>query len=189
MQTVSFFYDDYKKVQGVLIELEKFGVPASATKMVACDADERYRTAPLTHTTTDDALFGAAIGGVAGIASGAMAAMGVLEAPGFEPMVSMGVLAASAAAGIGGALIGWLSGSLTHFIYARGVPAGSGTLITVQTSNERAGFVESILRRGLAITPPKRLGGYLDRSRTFDGSSSQTVRPIETRIQRSNFQS
>ena len=67
MQTIRFFYDDYKKVQNVLSELKQFGVHASATKLVACDADERYRTLPVSRGP-----IGAAIGGMAGIIAAAM---------------------------------------------------------------------------------------------------------------------
>ena len=105
MQTISFFYDDYRKVQRVLAELEKFGMPASVTKLSACDADEYYRAEPADNATADDAAFGTAVGGVAGMAVGALAAVGVFAAPGLEPLIAMGVLATSTAFGTGGAMI------------------------------------------------------------------------------------
>lgn len=188
MQTISFFYDDYKKVQNVLAELQKFDVAASATKLVACDADERYRAAPLTHTIPDDAMVGAAIGGVAGLVAGAMAAMGSLEAPGLEALATMGLMTTSAAGGLGGALIGWLSGSLTHLIYAKSGRPGSGTLISVHTSDEQAGFVETIMRRGLATNPSTRLGDYLETGWAKD-ASPRAVAPLAPRFHSGNLQS
>ena len=189
MQTISFFYDDYKKVQNVLAELQKFGVPASATKLVACDADERYRTMPIVNDVASAPQIGAAFGGVAGIIAGAMIATGGLEVPGFGAWAAMSVLMLCAIIGTGGALIGWLSGSLTQLIYAKNAGPGSGTMITVHTSSERAGFVEAILRSGLAINPSKRMTDYQDKQWTIDASAASTVIPLETRFQRSNFQS
>ena len=189
MQTISFFYDDYKKVQNVLAELHKYGVSVSATKLVACDADERYRSMPIVNSTCNDAQIGAAMGGVAGTIAGALIATGGLEVPGFGSLAAMGVLMFSTIIGTGGALIGWLSGSLTQLIYAKSTGPGSGTMITVHINNERAAFVEAILRSGLAVNTPKRLTDYPYKPWTIDVSAARVVVPLETRFERSNFQS
>lgn len=139
MQTISFFYDDHKKVRNVLAELEEFGVSASATKLVACDADEHYRSQP----SGDDSTFGA--------------------------------------------LVGLLIGCLPQFISAGRVQPRSGTMITVQTTDEQAAFVQAILRSGLSIDKPKRLGGYQTRGWTMRDSFRGAIAPIEISRERSNF--
>lgn len=127
-------------------------MPASAAKFMACDADEHYRSGSVDNASADDAAFGTIIGGVASLAAGALTAVGALGAPGLEPLVAMGVLAASTALGTGGALNGCLGGFSTHFIYAKSAEPGSGTMITVRADSERAAFVEANLRRGLAVS-------------------------------------
>ncbi len=189
MQTISFFYADYKKAQNVLAELQKFGVSANATKLVACDAGELYRTMPIVNSTSNDAQIGAAIGVVAGIIAGAMIATGGLEVPGFGSLAAMGVLMLCAIIGTGGALIGWLSGSLTQLIYAKSTGTGSGAMITVHTNSERAAFVEAILRSGLAVNTPKRLTDFSYKPWTIDVPAPSTAGPLGTRCRRSNFQS
>ena len=187
MQTISFFYDDYKKVQRVLAELKSFGVKADATKLLACDADERYRISPSNHATANDAVIGAFIGGVAGVGTGVLATLGVIDTPIFAPLSMLGGLTMSILVGAVGASAGWVSGSLTHLIHVKKNEAASGTLVTVQATSQQAPTVEAILRSVLTVSQSKRLADYRDQHWSMHDTMAPAVASIETRRQSNHY--
>ena len=187
MQTISFLYDDYRKVQSVLADLEKSGISSAATTLVARDADERYRSAPTTGTVTDEAAFGAIVGGLAGLGLGALIGIGAFELPGFGPLVASGILATSAATGLGGAVMGWLTGALMYYVYAKADRPDCGTVVSVCADDERAASIEAIMRRYSAVPPPERLNSYRDGGWTIHDSLATNFVPAEISRQRNSF--
>ena len=187
MQTISFFYDDYKKVQRVLAELHSFGIKADATKLLACDADERYRVSPSDHVTANDAVIGAIIGGVAGVGSVALAALGLVDAAFLAPLLNFGVVTTLIVAGITGAAVGWASGSLTHFVHVKSKEPASGTLVTVQATSQQAPVVETILRSALTVSRSRSLAVYRDKHWSLHDSMAPAVPAIEMSRHRTHY--
>lgn len=187
MQTISFLYDDYRKVQSVLADLERSGVPVSATALVARDADERYRSVPATDTLTDDALFGAIVGGLAGLGFGVIAATGAFDMSAFTSLSALGGLLASAVMAMGGAVCGWLTGALLHFVYARDDLAAGGTIVSVNTDDERAAIVEAIMRQRSVSEPPLNGDGLRANRWQINGSMAPGFVSRQTSRQRSDL--
>lgn len=188
MQTISFFYDDYRKVQRVLAELKRFGVKADATELLACDADERYRVLPSDHVTANDAVIGAIIGGVTAVGFVALAAQGVVDAAFLAPLLAFGVLKMSIIAGFTGAAVGWASGSLTHFVHVKSKEPASGTLVTVQATSQQAPIVETILRSALTVSRSRSLADYRNKHWSLHDSMAPAVSAIEMNRHRTHYQ-
>ena len=181
MQTISFFYDDYKKVKKVVTELKSLGVSAACTSMVARNADEPYRYAPVTDSFWDDGVIGAEVGGFTGIVLGALAATGTLGIPGLGQVVALGIVTTSFAAGVLGALSGALLGSLISLVSAKSSSSDSGTLLSVKTNDEQAASVEAIMRKGYSAAQAKRIDVY--RNTDWSGLKSLTP-PFGPRVPR-----
>jgi hypothetical protein len=118
---------------------------------------------PLETTGAESEAAGdAVIGGIVGLATGMVAVV----LPGIGPLIAAGPLAGTIAGAIGGLGVGAAAGGIVgllrdhgisedeaHF-FAEGVKRG-GSLVTVQTSNERVDQARKILERYGAIDTEK----------------------------------
>ena len=157
MQTISFFYDDHRKVKKVLSDLAVLGVAPAATSLVARDADEPYRYRNVVERSEVDEAFGAIFGGVIGIVFGAFLVTGTFEIPGFGVLVSTGEILTFLTTGSVGALGGWIIGYFIRHLTLHSRSADTGTLLSVRANDDEALAVEEIMRKGYSSEPSDRI--------------------------------
>jgi hypothetical protein len=196
MKTVVALFDDFEHARMAVQELHDAGFGGDSINMVARDANGDY-TRHLGGTmsegaqeTVEDAAGGAAtgagVGAVLGGLGGLLVGLGALAIPGIGPVLAAGPLAAAlTGAGIGAAA-GGLVGALSEMgvpeteshNFAEGIRRG-GTLITVQTEDERASEAADILNRHHPVNVSRRSefwrqsGDYGDYDRAQPWTSDQ----------------
>lgn len=175
-KTIVGLFDDFNEAQRVVQDLEGAGFNRSdisvvANQTAAIPSGSTASGATDAAGTASAAGTGAATGGLVGGAIGLLTGLGLLVIPGIGPVLAAGTLAAtlgSTAVGAGiGAAAGGLIGGLTHAgvpedeagYYAEGVRRG-GTLVTVNSPDERTDEAVAILNRHNAVDVENRGAAY-----------------------------
>lgn len=156
-QTITRSYDDYEAASTVVAQLEAAGFSDSEVSIVG------------RHEKADDsnAGEGAGIGAALGGAAGLLAGLGLIAIPGVGPVVAAGWLASTAAGAVAGGATGGIVGALISAgtseadanYYAETVRRG-GTVVSVQTSDDRAPAAEAIMDGATPIDRDERLAEY-----------------------------
>ena len=156
-RTVIALYDNVEHARDAVTDLIDTGFERERVSIVANDARGKFRAVEGTEAGSDmasDIGAGAGIGAVLGGIAGLVIGLGAFTIPGIGPLVAAGPLATTLA-GLGvGAAAGGLVGALTNLgipeedaeTYAEGVRRG-GTLVTVETDDERSNLAVDILNR------------------------------------------
>ncbi len=175
-KTIVGLFDDFTEAQRVVQDLESAGFNRSDISVVANQTAAVPGGSAATGTTGSEetanaAGAGATTGGLVGGAIGLLTGLGLLVIPGIGPVLAAGTLATalgSTALGAGiGAAAGGLIGGLTHVgvpeeeagYYAEGVRRG-GTLVTVNSPDERTDEAVAILNRHNAVDVENRGASY-----------------------------
>ncbi|MBZ5712383.1 YsnF/AvaK domain-containing protein [Nannocystis pusilla] len=177
MKTVIGLFDDFNDAQAVVTALLKRNIDRADISVVANNLENipinldkdpaEGRHEAMAESAKTGAGTGAIVGTGVGGVLGFLAGIGSIFIPGIGPIVAAGpLLAALTGAGVGaaaGAALGGLVGALTqagvpehdaHF-YAEAVRRG-GTLVLVQTSDERAADVASMMSGSGAVDVDRR---------------------------------
>ncbi|PCC67682.1 protein of unknown function [Nannocystis exedens] len=177
MKTVIGLFDDFNDAQAVVTALLKRNIDRADISVVANNLENipidlnkdpaEGRHEAMAESAKTGAGTGAIVGTGVGGVLGFLAGIGSIFIPGIGPIVAAGpLLAALTGAGVGaaaGAALGGLVGALTqagvpehdaHF-YAEAVRRG-GTLVLVQTSDERAADVASMMSGAGAVDVDRR---------------------------------
>jgi uncharacterized protein (TIGR02271 family) len=153
VRTIVGLYDKFEDTQQVVRELTDAGFDKNNINLIAHDNNGKLSKQAGSGEKQDlknGAVAGAAVGGIGGLLVG----LGALMIPGVGPVLAAGPIAAAlAGAGVGaagGALVGALIDlgipeEQSHR-YAEGVRRG-GTLVTVQTDDQRANDALQIMNR------------------------------------------
>jgi hypothetical protein len=147
MDVVTRSYRTFEDARNVALRLEEAGVPVDRISLVG-----RHRTGD------DHAAQGAAIGGLAGGATGLLAGLGLVTIPGLGPVVAIGWLAstivgagtAAAAGGALGAVAGAQAEAAQEPSHAEAVRRGEA-VVAVRTEPSEAPRVTAILDEGLPL--------------------------------------
>jgi stress response protein YsnF len=165
-KTVIALYDNAEHARNAVKDLVDSGFERERISIVASDARGEYRDVKGTEAGSDmasDVGAGAGIGAVLGGIAGLVVGLGAFTIPGIGPLVAAGPLATTLA-GLGvGAAAGGLVGALTNLgipeedaeTYAEGVRRG-GTLVTVETADERSNRAVDILNRHNPVDMERR---------------------------------
>lgn len=154
-KTVTRSYDNYDDAQGVVAALESAGLAPSDISLIGHRKEDT--------NTAEGASLGAGLGGAAGLLAG----LGVIAIPGIGPVVAVGWLASTIAGMAAGAAAGGVIGALTssgvsedeaHY-YAETLRRG-GTVVSVQSPDDRVQEVEVIMDQGSPINRDERLASY-----------------------------
>lgn len=177
MKTVIGLFDDFNDAQAVVTALLKRNIDRADVSVVANNLENipidlnkepaEGRHEAMAESAKTGAGTGAIVGTGVGGVLGFLAGIGSIFIPGIGPIVAAGpLLAALTGAGVGaaaGAALGGLVGALTqagvpehdaHF-YAEAVRRG-GTLVLVQTADERAADVASMMSGSGAVDVDRR---------------------------------
>ncbi|MFZ6178096.1 YsnF/AvaK domain-containing protein [Nannocystis pusilla] len=177
MKTVIGLFDDFNDAQAVVTALLKRNIDRADVSVVANNLENipidlnkepaEGRHEAMAESAKTGAGTGAIVGTGVGGVLGFLAGIGSIFIPGIGPIVAAGpLLAALTGAGVGaaaGAALGGLVGALTqagvpehdaHF-YAEAVRRG-GTLVLVQTNDERAADVASMMSGSGAVDVDRR---------------------------------
>lgn len=151
-------YDRLENAQRAVEELTSNGFARENISLVAADTEGKYgqyvESEGQGEDISDGAAAGAGIGAVTGGLGGLLVGLGVLAIPGIGPVLAAGPLISTlVGAGIGAAA-GGLIGALVDLgipedqaeLYSEGVRRG-GTLVTVNTPDERADQAADIMNR------------------------------------------
>jgi len=176
MKTIVGLFDDYSHAQKAMTALEGAGVPHNDMSLVANNEGERYASNTASESTAStsapyvsggaighDAIVGAEIGGIAGAAIGLFG----LAIPGLGWIATAGWLGGMLLGAGTGAVIGGLTGALTHAgvpqedasYYNEGVRQG-GTLLAVKAEDSLATRVAGILDENGAVNIDERADQY-----------------------------
>lgn len=174
MKTIVGLFEHYRDAEKAVSDLHSRGFNKTDISVAARDRvvqDYVSGTSGKEQAVAESAGAGAIGGTAVGAIAGLLVGIGALAIPGIGPVLAYGPLSAAlgttlAGAGIGaatGGLIGALVGlgipeEDAHF-YAEGVKRG-GVLVTVSTSDDRAGEAMRILRQDNAADVDTRRGDW-----------------------------
>ena len=189
-KTVVGLFDDRMAAQNAVRELTAEGFRGDEVSVVSKKPDGKGVEVEYVeedgHKQVEDMAKGAGTGAAIGAGAALLLSLTALSLPGIGPVLAAGPLAALiAGAGVGAAAGGLVSG-LTRLgvedddanTYAEGLKRG-GTLVTVNTDNERAGAAVNVLRRVGAVEIDKRAAEWrADGWRGF--AETETLRPHVT---------
>lgn len=165
-RTVIALYDDVEHARDAVNDLIDNGFERERVSIVANDARSQYRDiegAGAGKDMASDVGAGAGIGAVLGGIAGLVVGLGAFTIPGIGPLIAAGPLATTLA-GLGvGAAAGGLVGALTNLgipeedaqTFAEGVRRG-GTLVTVETDDERSNLAVDIINRHNPVDMERR---------------------------------
>ncbi|WAS97438.1 YsnF/AvaK domain-containing protein [Nannocystis punicea] len=196
MKTVIGLFDDFNDAQAIVTALLKRNIDRADVSVIANNLENipinldkdpaEGRHEAMAESAKTGAGTGAIVGTGVGGVLGFLAGIGSIFIPGIGPIVAAGpLLAALTGAGVGaaaGAALGGLVGALTqagvpehdaHF-YAEAVRRG-GTLVLVQTSDERAADVASMMSGSGAVDVDRRREHF--HSTGYKGGFEPTAKP------------
>lgn len=158
MKTIVGIYDDLTEARQVVEDLAQAGINRENISLVKGDPEGQYATAfersDAAGEATEQAVEGAVAGGVVGGLAGVLLGLGVFAIPGLGPVIAAGPIVA----GLVGAGVGAISGSLLGALvewgvpeeeaqyYAEGVRRG-GTLVAVKSFDDQVDYVINVMER------------------------------------------
>jgi hypothetical protein len=129
---VTRLFDDYKRAEAAVLELESIGVSHTDISLIANEEAARrgapqdpYVDAPTDAVTRKDATLGAEIGGVVGLLAG----LAVLAIPGVGPVMAAGWLVSLITGAVVGAAAGGAIGGLVGGLMDAGVPQDDANVL------------------------------------------------------------
>ncbi len=176
MKTVVALFNTFTDAQQTVETVVNAGIDRADVSLIANDASGEYKVYTGDYREGDATASGAVGGAAVGGAIGLLAGLGALAIPGVGPVIAAGpLLSALLGAGVGAAT-GGLAGALIDVgvsqeeaqYYVEGVRRG-GTLLSVNTSEERANEIAQLLQHGGAVDVHERATDWRDRGWTgFD---------------------
>lgn len=189
-KTVVGLFDDRVAAQNAVQELTAEGFRGDEVSLVSKKPDGRGVEVEYVeedgHKQIEDMAKGAGTGAAIGAGAALLLSLTALSIPGIGPVLAAGPLAALiAGAGVGAAAGGLASGLKRLGVgdddantYAEGLKRG-GTLVTVNTDNERADAAVGVMRRVGAVEIDKRAAEWREGGwRGF--AETETLRPHVT---------
>ena len=156
MQTVAALFRDRLMAERAIDDMRRMGFDPQRVSVVAQDRGQAREIANATGAETSaGAATGAGVGAIFGGAIGWLAGLGALTIPGIGPLVAAGPLAAAlGGAGIGavtggvvGALTGWGFSESEARTYENRIREGDILLTVEIPDGESSGMAEDVLRR------------------------------------------
>ena len=176
MNTVVALFNTFNDAQQTVETVVNAGIDRADVSLIANDASGEYKVYTGDYREGDATASGAVGGAAVGGAIGLLAGLGALAIPGVGPVIAAGpLLSALLGAGVGAAT-GGLAGALIDVgvsqeeaqYYVEGVRRG-GTLLSVNTSEERANEIAQLLQHGGAVDVHERATDWRGRGWTgFD---------------------
>ena len=189
-KTVVGLFDDRAAAQNAVRELAAEGFRGDEVSLVSKKPDGKGVEVEYVEEDgreqIEDMAKGAGTGAAIGAGAALLLSLTALSIPGIGPVLAAGPLAALIAGAGVGAAAGGLASGLTRLgvedddanTYAEGLKRG-GTLVTVNTDNERADLAVNLLRRLGAVEIDKRAAEWRESGwRGF--AETETLRPHVT---------